>query len=285
MTWEGLLKKRRYGKDNDHLSIIGFGGIIVMGEDQNDADRFVAEAMDRGVNYFDVAPTYGDAQEKLGNALKGRRNNIFLACKTEKRSAKEAEQALWSSLEMLHTEYIDLYQMHGVGSMDDVRLIMGPGGCLEAFRKAKEKGIVRHIGFSAHSEEAALSLLDCREFESVLFPLNCVNFHTSGFGIKILEKATEKGITRLALKAMAYTCWAEGEVKKYPKCWYKPIDDPELAKLAVRYTLSKDISAAIPPGHMELFRIAADAAEAFIPLNQGEEEMLRIRSGEISPIF
>jgi predicted aldo/keto reductase-like oxidoreductase len=277
--------KRKYGKDNEYLSIIGFGGIIVMGEEQNDADRYVAEAIDRGINYFDVAPTYGDAQEKLGKALKGRRNNIFLACKTEKRTAAEAEEALQSSLEMLHTEYFDLYQMHAVGSMDDVKEIMGTGGCLETFRKAKEKGIIRHIGFSAHSEEAALSLLDCREFESVLFPLNWVNFNTSGFGIKILEKAIEKGITRLALKAMAYTNWAEGEEKKYPKCWYKPIDDPELAKLAVRYTLSKDISAAIPPGHMELFRMAADAAETYIPLCQEEEEMLRIRSGGISPIF
>ena len=279
------MQKREYGKKGDRLSIIGFGGIIVMNEEQKVADAFVAEAIDRGVNYFDVAPTYGNAEEKLGPALRGKRSDIFLACKTVKRRNVESEKELYNSLKLLKTDHFDLYQIHGVTSMEEVDTILGPDGCLESFIKAKEKGIIRHIGFSVHSEEAAIALMQQYEFDSVLFPLNCVNINNSGFGIKILEESIKKGISRLALKAMAWTNWSEGEKIKYEKCWYKPIDELELAKLAVRFTLSKDITASISPGHMELFQMAADICENFKPLSPEEDALLKERCRGIKPIF
>ena len=165
------MQKRRYGKTGEQLSIIGFGGIIVMNEEQKDADAYVAEAIDKGVNYFDVAPSYGNAEEKLGAALYGKRNDVFLACKTGERNNKEAEKSLYDSLKLLKTDHIDLYQMHGITSMEDVDTVLSKNGCLEFFSNAKDKGLIRHIGFSAHSQEASIALMSQYDFDSVLFPL------------------------------------------------------------------------------------------------------------------
>lgn len=277
--------KRSYGKKGEQLTIIGFGGVIVMDETQKDANSYVAEAIDRGINYFDVAPSYGNAEDRMGPALEGKRNGIFLACKTEKRTAEEGERALQESLKKLKTDYFDLYQLHGVASLEEADTILGPGGCMEVLYKAREKGIIRNIGFSAHSEEAALKLMDAIDFDSVLFPLNWVNVFNSGFGVKILEKAQAKGITRLALKAMAKTAWEEGVERKYPKAWYEPLDDRKLVNLALRYTLSQPVTAAIPPGDMGLFRMAVEIAEGFTPITPEEEKTLKETSKAYKPLF
>ena len=186
------MEKRVLGKTGENLSIIGFGGIIVSGETQQDANNYVAEAIDSGVNYFDVAPTYGNAQEKLGPALVGKRNDVFLACKTENRTKDGARKLLEESLKTLKTDYFDLYQLHAVTTAEDVEKIFGPNGAFETFLKAKQDGLIKHIGFSAHSEEAAIALMDKFNFDSILFPVNWVNIINSGFGPKIINKAKEK---------------------------------------------------------------------------------------------
>src|ERR1700742_5356562 len=106
------IARRPLGKTGEHLSIIGFGGIVVMDEDPTQASNIVAEAVDRGVNYFDVAPSYGDAQERLGPALAPYRKNCFLACKTEGRKRDDSRAQLENSLKLLKTDHVDLYQFH-----------------------------------------------------------------------------------------------------------------------------------------------------------------------------
>lgn len=278
--------KRPYNKEVS-LSVIGFGGIVVMGLEQNDADRIVAEAVARGVNYFDVAPSYGngEAEEKLGPALAPHRKNVFLACKCERRDAEGARQQLETSLKRLQTDHFDLYQFHAVASMNDVERILAPGGAGELFLKARQEGKVLHLGFSAHSEEAALALMDQLQFDSVLFPVNYVNYAQGHFGSAILARAKERGVARLALKAMAYTPWKQGETHIYPNCWYRPIDDPALARQALRFTLSEDVTAAIPPGDHHLFGIALEAATDLKPLTAGEREQLLASARGIAPIF
>src|ERR1700734_4114836 len=103
------IPRRRLGKTGEELSIIGFGGIVVMNEQEGEARNIVAEAVDRGVNYFDVAPSYGDAQERLGPALAPYRKNCFLACKTEGRGKDDSRKQLEESLRLLKTDHVDLY--------------------------------------------------------------------------------------------------------------------------------------------------------------------------------
>jgi len=279
------VEKRRYGRTGEELSVVGFGGIIVMDEDLSSASRIVDQAIERGINYFDVAPSYGNAEERLGPALEPYRESIFLACKTAKRTKEEAAAELHQSLQRLRTDRFDLYQLHAVTTIEEVDQIMGEGGAIEAFLEAGEEGLVKYLGFSAHSEEAAIALMDRFEFDSVLFPFNWVCWHQGNFGPKVVEKAEEKGVAMLALKALAKRKWKEGEERKWPKCWYAPVDTPEEASLALRFTLSMPITAAVSPSHAELLWWACDAAEKLKPLSREEAALLSKRSKDLDPIF
>lgn len=269
------MDKRVLGQTGEKLSIIGFGGIIVMDEKPKDAAHLVSKAIDRGINYFDVAPTYGNAQDMLGPALKPYRNNVFLACKTATRTKEGARKELYNSLKKLKTDHFDLYQLHGVITMDEVNQITGSNGALEAFIEAKRKGLVRYIGFSAHTEEAALALMGPYDFDSILFPFNWVCWLKDNFGPKVLDKARGKNMGILALKVLAKRTWDKNEERKWPKCWYAPVDNCDEASLALRFTLSKPVTAAVSPSHAELLWWACDIADKFKPITEKEIELLK----------
>ncbi|HVX66083.1 MAG TPA: aldo/keto reductase [Bryobacteraceae bacterium] len=281
--------KRRY-RDDVELSVIGFGGIVVCSQSQADADREVARSFERGINYFDVAPSYfdGEAEIKLGNALRPYRKKVFLACKTTERDAAGARQELERSLERLHTDHFDLYQFHAVTTMEDVEKILGPGGAAETFLKAKQEGKVKYLGCSAHSEEAALAMIDRFHLDSILFPINFVAMTQSNFGPRVIARAKEKGTARLALKALALTPWQGKDDpgrSAHPKAWYKPVEERELVEKALRFTLSEDITAAIPPGDEKIYEMALELAPEFRPLSASEREALVARARSLKPLF
>lgn len=279
------MPKRRLGKTGQEVSIIGFGGIVVMGAEQSHANRVVREAFDRGMNYFDVAPSYGDAEERLGPALEGIRKDVFLACKTGKRTKAEAAAELRESLRRLKTDHIDLYQMHALTSIEETRQALSSGGAIEAFLEARDKGLVRFLGFSAHSEKAALEAMNLFDFDTILFPVNWVNYLNGNFGPKVIERAQSKGMGCLALKAMARTSWAKDEERNFKKCWYKPVINQSEANFALRFTLSEPIAAAIPPGEESLFKMALDIAERFRPLTAEDRLEIRRHIEGIEPLF
>jgi len=286
----GMLPKRPY-KNGIELSVIALGGIVICKMEQKEADRRVAAAFERGVNYFDCAPSYfdGEAEQKLGAALQPYRNRVFLAEKTGKRDAKGAREELERTLERFHTDHVDLYQFHAVGSMEDVDKILAPGGAAETFVKAKQEGKARHLGFSAHNAPAALRLMDALELDSVLFPVNANAWEYGGFGPQILAKAKQKGMARMALKALAWGKWPasikEGD-RKYPKCWYQPIDEREFARLALRFTLNQEITAAVPPGDERIFDLALQLVSEPLPkLTVPELALLKTRISSLEPVF
>ncbi len=282
------LPQRAYGDTGERLSIIGFGGIVVSGVEQEHANRVVAEAVEKGVNYFDVAPTYGDAEIKLGPALEPYRKDVFLACKTTERTKEGAAVELAESLKRLRTDHLDLYQLHAISDVDkDVEVAFGKGGAMEVFLDAKKQGRIRYLGFSAHSEEAALAAMERYDFDSILFPINFATFYEGNFGPRVIEAAKSKGVARLALKAMAKQQWPENDPlrKQYPKCWYQPLTDRKQAKLALYFTLSQSVTAAIPPGDESLFRLALDLAMSFRPVSQREKETLQQMAHSLDPVF
>ena len=271
-----ILPKRPFGKTGIELSIIGLGGVTVMKREQENVNNIVHEAVDRGVNYVDVAPTYGNAEALLGPALKGYRDKIFLACKTQNRKKDEASAELRQSLERLETNHFDLYQFHAISNMEQVETIFGKGGAIEAFEAARKEGLIKYIGFSAHSAEAALAAMDRFHFDSILFPINFALYYKENFGPQVVEKAKEKGVARLAIKAMAKHSWAkDADRSGFPNCWYQPVADSTLADMALRFTLSQPITAAVPPGDPKLFRMAMDIASRFTPITNEEDEELK----------
>ncbi|MCC6445883.1 MAG: aldo/keto reductase [Armatimonadetes bacterium] len=279
------LPRRKLGKAGERLSIIGFGGIVVSGVEQPEADRLVREAVQKGVNYFDVAPTYGNAEERLGPALKPYRDKVFLACKTVKRDKEGAAQELAQSLERLKTDHVDLYQLHAITTLEDVEKALGPGGAIEAVTEARKRGQVRYIGFSAHSVEAALKAMNEFKFDTILFPFNYVCFFQGDFGPQVLKAAREKGMGCLALKAMARTHWPKGAKQDYPKCWYQPVSEDADVALALRFTLSQPITAAVPPGDARLFEKAVAIAQRFKPITAEETRILQAKAEGVEPIF
>ncbi|MGD0099215.1 MAG: aldo/keto reductase [Acidobacteriota bacterium] len=280
------IPKRPY-RDEVSLSILGLGGMLLVGMEQFSVDRIVEEALARGINYFDVAPFYGDgeAEQKMGKALAPHREKVFLACKTLERSAKGAQEELNHSLRQLHTDHLDLYQFHAVSDMEEVNEIFAPGGALETFTQARQEGKIRYIGFSAHTVEAAMALLDRFQFDSVLFPINFICFARGNFGPQVIARAKELSVARLAIKAMAHGPWRKGEKRKYPNCWYRPIENREMARQALRFTLSEGVTAAIPPGDERLFRMALELAPDLDPMGMEERSELLASTRALRPLF
>jgi predicted aldo/keto reductase-like oxidoreductase len=281
------IARRTLGRTGEQLSIIGFGGIVVMNESTSGAANLVAEAVDRGINYFDVAPSYGNAQERLGEALAPYRKSCFLACKTEGRLKEDSRRQLEESLRLLRTDHVDLYHFHALQKKKDLDQVLGPGGAIETMEAARKEGKIRYIGFSAHSAETAVAAMDRYHFDTILFPLNWVLYTQAGFGPQILKKAQDNEMGILALKGMARTVWPAGEEKNHPqpKCWYQPAGFPHEASLGLRWTLGHPITAAIPPGDEKYFRLAMDVAQSYTPLDPGEEKALMAGADGVEPIF
>jgi aryl-alcohol dehydrogenase-like predicted oxidoreductase len=282
------LPQRDYGMTGVKLSIIGFGGIVVKDAQQQHANHVVAEAYEKGINYFDVAPTYGNAELKLGPALKPYRKKVFLACKTTQRKREGAAAELKESLKRLRTDYFDLYQLHAITDLEkDVDTVFAKGGAMEVFIEAKKQGQIRHLGFSAHSEEAALAAMERFDFDSILFPVNFATFYKGNFGRKLITAAKSKGVARLALKSLARQRWPKNDPsrKEYPKCWYQPLTEREEARLGLYFTLSQSVTAAIPPGEESLFRMAVDLAMTLKPISKDDLEKVKQMAKSLNPVF
>ncbi len=285
------IERRPLGRTGAMVSPIGFGGIIVMNESERDAREWVAEAVARGVNYFDVAPGYGDAEERLGPALAPYRSDCFLACKTEKRTGPEARASLENSLRLMQTDHFDLFQLHAITELAEVEAIFAPGSVMDVLVEARREGKIRYLGFSAHSHRAAMLAMDRFDFDTVLFPFSAKTWHESEFGEAVHARAVAKNMGCLALKAMAWRKWPDdlpAAERRWAKAWYEPIDDPDLAALALRFTLNLPVASAIPPGHWELFGLALRLAESGAlrnPLTAEEEAQLFGALNEGEPVF
>lgn len=285
-TTKGKIEKRSLGKTGEMLSMIGFGGIVVSGVNADEASASVKLAIDSGVNYFDVAPTYGNAEDMLGPALEPYRKNVFLACKTQKRTRDAARTELEQSLKFLRTSHFDLYQHHAVTELKDVDTILGPGGAMETFLEARKEGKIRFIGFSAHSVEAAMALMNGFDFDTILFPVNFTTWNAGNFGPQVLALAQEKKMGILALKAMARGPWPQGSDRtKYPKCWYEPLTTPEDITMGLRFTLSHPVTAAVPPGEPSLFRMALQLHDRIKPLKKSEVQSIKEKGLKGVPLF
>jgi len=271
------MQKRMLGKTGYEIAPVVFGGIINTDQTQGDADRYVAYAVDRGVNFFDVAPAYGNAEERLGGALARYRKDVYLACKTGMRDAKGAKEDLLNSLRVLRTDYFDVYQLHGIKTKDEVERAFAPGGAMETFEWALKEGVVRKLGVTAHNEENALLCLDKYDFASVLFTMNWAHGVLYGLGDKLSETVRARDIGLLCMKVHAYRMYAEGEPKP-SRVWYKYTEPGSpLAVAAMKYGFAKGGTALVPPGNFEIFRYTLDVVDELLanPLSGAELELLK----------
>lgn len=286
IDFASTMPKRKLGKTGVELSIIGMGGLAFAGMEQEKANALAEYAIASGVNYFDVAPTYHDAQQRLGPALKPFRDQSFLACKSAMRDKAGLEKELNESLKVLKTDHFDLYQLHGISDLEkDVKAAFAKNGAMEAIIEAKKAGKLKYIGFSAHSPEAALAAMREFEFDTILYPINFTCHFRNGFESEVVIEAKKRNMGILALKAMARQQWPADAEKKYKNCWYEPIDDAKLARLALSWSLSQGITAALPPADEKLFRLAVELAPQCKPLTKEELATLQQAAEQTDPLF
>ncbi len=287
------MEKRRLGRTGFEVSTFSFGGIMLNNTPQEKADQVVAKAVESGINFFDVGPTYGNAQNILGPALRPFREKVFLSCKTEPgQTKKEVRADIEQSLSFLETDYFDLYQLHEVTDESALENALSPGGALEAIFEAKEEGLIKYIGFSAHSEWAALKLMNSFDFDTVMFPINWNYWYNYNQGKKVIAKAkeTDKGI--IAIKALAHRRWQADEAKNDYNTWYKPLfDNDELADLALRFTLSQEIATAVSPGDVRMLEKGLEIIDKYDrPAHLSAEELAKLKEyaeidgGQLYPI-
>lgn len=273
--------KKQFGNTGYEVFPVAYGGIVSMQDGQELSDRYVAWAVNKGVNYFDVAPSYGDAEEKLGNSLKPYRKDVYLACKTAHRFVKDAQPEMEKSLKLLHTDYFDVYQMHALSSMEDVEQAFSAGGVMEMMIRMKEQGIARKLGITCHSEEAALKALSLYPFDSVLFPFNWHMHMGKNMGSELMRTAKERGVGVLAMKQLVERAWREGEARDvYPKSWCKPFcaDQTQLRLAAMKYVLDMGADLLVPPGNFECFSFVVEHIEECLanPISVEERELLAV---------
>ena len=270
------------------VSVIGFPGLALTKINQAESTAALHKAFDRGLNYYDVAPNYGngDAELKMGVGLQGLdRGQYFLSCKTHKRDKAGAQMELDRSLERLKTDHFDLYQLHHFVTPGEVKQAFGPDGVMEAVLKAKEQGKLKFIGFSAHTTKSALEAMKNFNFDTIMFPINFVEYYTRGFGKEVMALANEQGAGLISIKPLSWGTWPKTGTKNR-EWWYASVEEPKQVALAMRFVLSqKGVATAIPTSFVELVDKAIDAAKVFQPLDTVAVGELQQMSSNRESIF
>jgi len=269
----GSIPLRPFGRHDQEISALGFGGHhLGDAEDQHTATQIVQEAIDGGVTFFDNCWEYhrGKSEAWMGNALKGRRNQVFLMTKvcTHGRDAALAMHMLEQSLRRLQTDHLDLWQIHGVTFDNDPEMFIRPNGAADALRKAKAQGKVRFVGFTGHKDPGIhLKMLQTEfPFDSVQMPLNAFDANFLSFENQVLPELHRRGIAPLGMKPLN----GHGEA----------IDKGEVtAEEALRYAMSLPVATTITGMEtLQVLRQNLKIAQNFKPMPESEMAALRNRT-------
>lgn len=269
LTPTGDLPTRLLGKTGVRVTTIGLGGGRLPMLSDDDAVRLVEAAYDAGINFFDNARGYGDGRSEriYGRALRGKRQRIFLTSKTTERTRAGAERQLEESLRNLQTDYLDLWQVHGISPMQEVEQVFAVGGALEAFVRAKKEGKARFIGFTGHHDpEVHAAMLERFDFDTIFMPLHAADPHYLSFEKRVLARAVEKNMGITAMKVVGNAMLLRAVT----------VDE------CLRYVLSLPVACAImgctTPGQLEdNLRVV----RSFSPLNEEERKAILAKSDRV----
>jgi aryl-alcohol dehydrogenase-like predicted oxidoreductase len=283
------METRRFGRSG-HLSTVAiFGAAAFYQVEQPVADRAIQTVIDYGVNHIDVAPSYGMAEECLAPWMVKERQRFFLGCKTTERTRDGAASELQRSLQRLRVDHIDLYQIHAVTSMEELDQVTRPGGALEAIVAARQAGLTRFIGITGHgvhSPQVFIEALQRFDFDSVLFPVNFVQFTDVVYrqaAEELLRQCRDRDVGVMAIKSIAQRPW--GEQERTNTTWYQPFVDPDVIQTAVNFVLSQAVTGVCTAGDVSLLPLVLQACENFTPLSADEQEALIQSGSQHEPLF
>ena len=167
------MKYSLLGRTGMKVSRIGFGGIPIQHLNQNEADEVVNKSLEMDINFFDTARGYTESEKLIGSALKGRREGIYIATKSGVRHKDGMFSEVETSLKNLQTDYIDLYQLHNIGSVEEFEKAIGKMA-YKALKQLKAEGVIKHIGITSHKTKIIEKAIESDLFETVQFPFNIV---------------------------------------------------------------------------------------------------------------
>jgi aryl-alcohol dehydrogenase-like predicted oxidoreductase len=276
----GAMPVRRLGNINFHASILGLGAQHLgdNGVEQSTVDRVIGEGIDNGLNYIDTAPTYNLSEERVGRALKGKRDKVFLVSKVETMTRGDVMYQIRDSLRKLQTDHLDCVHLHNISRDDrypDLKIALDRKiGALGALIDAKKQGMIRHIGCTSHLRPArALPAFETGEVELFMCTLNFVERHIYGFEEKVLPEARKRGIGVVAMKVLG------GPVRGGAR-----LMAPEDYQATLRYVWGLPGVAVVNLGirTVEELRQALAAARSFKPLSREEMAALTARGKQMA---
>jgi aryl-alcohol dehydrogenase-like predicted oxidoreductase len=287
------VERRRLGKLGHDSSVLIYGAAALSDVSQDVADRSVQEALDAGINHFDVAASYGDAELRLGPWMPRIRDQIFLATKTGERDAEAAWRQINQSLERLQTDHVELLQLHSVGDLDELDKVTASDGALTAALRASDEGLVGAVGITGHGTDAPATHLEAlrrHPFATVLTPLNVALSRDPAYltAYQALVRETQRqDVGLMIIKTVARRNWPQGlEVgRQRYATWYEPWDQQRLITAAVSWVLSHEEATGIAtPGDVVLLGMVVQA-EANRVTRDAAEDVLRDAPAYSSPFL
>ena len=283
------METRRFGRTG-HMSTVAIFGAAAFSEiSQEDADKVMEMVIEAGVNHIDVAPSYGQAEVRIGPWMPRERGRFFLGCKTMERTKEGAWKEMQGSLKRLQTETFDLYQCHAITTMEELDSVTMKGGALEAFVEARREGLTKFIGITGHGANAPQIYLEALrrfDFDSVLFPLNFVQMgdpEYRNYAEELIETCKAKDVGTMVIKAVTKGPW--GEKAHTATTWYEPFDQMDEIQPAVNFALSYDVTGLCTAGDTRVLPMFLKACENFSRLSNSKMEEM-IKSGQqYEPLF
>jgi predicted aldo/keto reductase-like oxidoreductase len=228
----GPIPLRALGRTGLKVTMIGLGGYHAgLPDKEEDSISVIHRALDLGINFFDNADCYqeGRAEERMGKALAGRRDKIYLMTKVDQRDAEGSRKTLEKSLRSLRTDYLDIWQFHGVMNLGELDRIFASGGALETAEKAKKEGKIRFIGLTGHYDpQVHLAAVKRYPFDTIQMPINVVDYHFKSFRKTVVDEAVARNVGVIAMKTLSFgNILTKGVAKvaeALPWVWSQPIN-------------------------------------------------------------
>lgn len=264
-----MIPRAKFGRTGHDSTRLLFGAAALARATQAEADSTLGLVSDAGINHLDTAASYGLAEERMGPWLQRHRDSVFLATKTEKRTAVEAMAELERSLRLLRTDHIDLWQMHVLVKDEEWDTAMGEGGALEAFIEARRKGMVRFLGVTGHGKAAPamhLRSLARFDFDTVLFPWNWPLAQDPAYAAAVrslLYVCDTRNVGVQLIKAFLRAPW--GERTPTRATWYEPLSAPVDIGMALGWAWGAGRVFVNSAGDMDLLPTILAAAASSPP--------------------
>lgn len=265
----GKMPMRTLGRTGLKVSQIGLGGYhAALPKTQEETNAIIHRALDLGINFFDNADCYhnGGGEEKMGVSLEGYRKKIYLMTKVDQRDAKGSLATLETSLRRLRTDYLDVWQFHGVMDIGELDKIFGPGGALETAEKARKDGKIRFIGLTGHYDPAVhLEAIKRYPFDTIQMPVNCLDPHFKSFRKTVVDEAVKRHVGVIAMKTLAF-----GKILSFK------VATPDEA---LRWVWSQPVSVAVSGcDTLEILNYNVYLAKTFTPMTEPDQTALLART-------